>query len=84
MKVELKTQSTICELSSTLEKLFSCFTIVQYGSHGVAGRDRLSETRLMVFYYGSEWVLTYEDKDGDQILIDVVPYDNYNIYTLLF
>ncbi|XP_057442399.1 auxin-responsive protein IAA9-like isoform X2 [Lotus japonicus] len=47
-KVDLKNYSTYAELSSALEKMFSCFTI--------------------------ENVLTYEDKDGDWMLVGDVPW----------
>ncbi|EEF48220.1 auxin-responsive protein IAA27 [Ricinus communis] len=73
-KVDLKTYSSYMELSSGLEKMFSCFTIGQCGSHGVPSRDGLSESRLMDLLHGSEYVLTYEDKDGDWMLVGDVPW----------
>ncbi|KAG9439957.1 hypothetical protein H6P81_020122 [Aristolochia fimbriata] len=76
-KVDLKTYSTYVELSSALEKMFSCFTIGQYGSHGVAGRDKLSESKLRDLLHGSEYVLTYEDKDGDWMLVGDVPWEMF-------
>ncbi|GLJ33385.1 hypothetical protein SUGI_0671550 [Cryptomeria japonica] len=41
-KVDLKLYSCYLELSTTLEKMFSCFTIGQCGSNGVPGRDGLT------------------------------------------
>ncbi|XP_058069530.1 auxin-responsive protein IAA9-like [Magnolia sinica] len=76
-KVDLKTYSTYLELSSALEKMFSCFTIGQYGSHGVPGRDMLSESKLRDLLHGSEYVLTYEDKDGDWMLVGDVPWEMF-------
>lgn len=76
-KVDLKTYSNYMELSAALEKMFSCFTIGQCGSHGVGGRDGLSESRLMDLLHGSECVLTYEDKDGDWMLVGDVPWDMF-------
>ncbi|GAB4839078.1 hypothetical protein Ancab_028606 [Ancistrocladus abbreviatus] len=73
-KVDLKTYSSYAELSSALEKMFSCFTIGQYGYHGAPGRDGLSESGLMDLLHGSEYVLTYEDKDGDWMLVGDVPW----------
>ncbi|MQM04141.1 hypothetical protein Taro_036932 [Colocasia esculenta] len=67
-KVDLKTYVNYKELSSALEKMFSCFTIGQCGTNGVHGRDGLSESRLTDLLHGSEYVLTYEDKDGDWML----------------
>ncbi|KAH9714258.1 auxin-responsive protein IAA8 [Citrus sinensis] len=65
-KVDLKIYSNYMELSSALEKMFSCFTI-----------DGLSESRLMDLLHGSEYVLTYEDKDGDWMLVGDVPWDMF-------
>ncbi|XP_077214730.1 indole-3-acetic acid inducible 9 [Tasmannia lanceolata] len=76
-KVDLKTYSTYLDLSSSLEKMFSCFTIGQYGSHGVTGRDMLSESKLRDLLHGSEYVLTYEDKDADWMLVGDVPWEMF-------
>jgi auxin-responsive protein IAA len=67
-KVDLKMYSTYKELSSALEKMFSCFTMGQCGSPG------LSESKLMDLLSGSEYVPTYEDKDGDWMLVGDVPW----------
>lgn len=40
----------------------------QCGSHG------LSESNLKDLLHGSEYVLTYEDKDGDWMLVGDVPW----------
>ncbi|XP_010249636.1 PREDICTED: auxin-responsive protein IAA27 [Nelumbo nucifera] len=76
-KVDLKTYGSYTELSAALEKMFSCFTIGQCGSHGVPGRDGLSASRLMDLLHGSEYVLTYEDKDGDWMLVGDVPWQMF-------
>ncbi|KAF5459011.1 hypothetical protein F2P56_023003 [Juglans regia] len=76
-KVDLKNYGSYRELSSALEKMFSCFTIGQCGSHGVPSRDGLSESRLMDLLHGSEYVLTYEDKDGDWMLVGDVPWEMF-------
>ncbi|KAF9618970.1 hypothetical protein IFM89_002965 [Coptis chinensis] len=76
-KVDLKTYSNYVELSTALEKMFSCFTIGQCGSHAVTGRDGLTESRLMDLLHGSECMLTYEDKDGDWMLVGDVPWDMF-------
>ncbi|KAK9930082.1 hypothetical protein M0R45_027139 [Rubus argutus] len=75
-KVDLKHYSTYQELSSALEKMFSCFTIGQYGSHGALGRE-ISESKLKDLLHGSEYVLTYEDKDGDWMLVGDVPWEMF-------
>ncbi|KAF5748565.1 putative Auxin-responsive protein IAA27 [Tripterygium wilfordii] len=76
-KVDLKTYGSYMELSSALEKMFSCFTIGQCGGHGVPSKDGLSESRLMDLLHGSEYVLTYEDKDGDWMLVGDVPWEMF-------
>lgn len=76
-KVDLKMYSRYQELSSALEKMFRCFTIGQCGSHGIPGRDGLSESKLMDLLHGSEYVLTYEDKDGDWMLVGDVPWEMF-------
>ncbi|KAL0319271.1 UNVERIFIED_CONTAM: Auxin-responsive protein IAA27 [Sesamum angustifolium] len=75
-KIDLKTYRSYAELSSALEKMFSCFTIGQYGQ-GLAGQERLSESHLMDLLHGSEYVLTYEDKDGDWMLVGDVPWEMF-------
>uniref|UniRef100_A0A803QTM3 Auxin-responsive protein n=1 Tax=Cannabis sativa TaxID=3483 RepID=A0A803QTM3_CANSA len=50
-KVDLKTYVSYMDLSSALEKMFTCFTI--------------------------EYVLTYEDKDGDWMLVGDVPWEMF-------
>ncbi|XP_028802867.1 auxin-responsive protein IAA9 isoform X2 [Neltuma alba] len=73
-KVDLRNYTTYQELSSALEKMFSCFTLGQCGSHGASGREMLSESKLRDLLHGSEYVLTYEDKDGDWMLVGDVPW----------
>ncbi|KAL0450094.1 UNVERIFIED_CONTAM: Auxin-responsive protein IAA9 [Sesamum latifolium] len=76
-KVDLKTYSTYQELSSALEKMFSCFIIGQCGSQGAPSRETLSESKLKDLIHGSEYVLTYEDKDGDWMLVGDVPWEMF-------
>ncbi|XP_010472259.1 PREDICTED: auxin-responsive protein IAA8 [Camelina sativa] len=74
-KVDLRTYTCYQQLSSALEKMFSCFTLGQCGLHGAQGRERMSETKLKDLLHGSEFVLTYEDKDGDWMLVGDVPWE---------
>ncbi|CAI0393586.1 unnamed protein product [Linum tenue] len=76
-KVDLRNYSAYKELSSALEKMFSCFTIGQCGSHGTSGREMLTESKLKDLLHGSEYVLTYEDKDGDWMLVGDVPWEMF-------
>ncbi|KAL0557790.1 hypothetical protein IC582_006341 [Cucumis melo] len=76
-KVDLRNYSAYQELSSALEKMFSCFTIGQYGAHGALGMEKMSESKLKDLLHGSEYVLTYEDKDGDWMLVGDVPWEMF-------
>ncbi|KAK9947769.1 hypothetical protein M0R45_003376 [Rubus argutus] len=76
-KVDLNTYGSYVDLSLALEKMFSCFTIGQCGPHGVSSQDGLSESRLMDLLHGAEYVLTYEDKDGDWMLVGDVPWQMF-------
>ncbi|XP_022740849.1 auxin-responsive protein IAA9 [Durio zibethinus] len=76
-KVDLRTYSTYRELSSALEKMFGCFTLGQCGSHVAPGKEILSESKLKDLLHGSEYVLTYEDKDGDWMLVGDVPWEMF-------
>ncbi|CAH9105461.1 unnamed protein product [Cuscuta europaea] len=77
-KVDLRTYTSYQELSAGLEKMFSCFTIEQCESpQGGQGRENLSESMLRDCLHGSEYVVTYEDKDGDWMLVGDVPWDMF-------
>ncbi|XP_050369025.1 auxin-responsive protein IAA27 [Argentina anserina] len=76
-KVDLKTYGSYVDLSLALEKMFSCFTIGQCGPHGISSQDGMSESRLMDLLHGAEYVLTYEDKDGDWMLVGDVPWQMF-------
>jgi auxin-responsive protein IAA len=69
-KVDLKVYNNYKELSLALEKMFSSFTV----GHGKSGREGLVDCRLMDLKNGTELVLTYEDKDGDWMLVGDVPW----------
>ncbi|CAN0865038.1 Auxin-responsive protein IAA9 [Linum grandiflorum] len=76
-KVDLRNYSAYQELSAALEKMFSGFTIGKCGSHGTQGKEKLSESKLRDLLHGSEYVLTYEDKDGDWMLVGDVPWEMF-------
>ncbi|KAJ8483993.1 hypothetical protein OPV22_016478 [Ensete ventricosum] len=76
-KVDLKTYANYKELSLALVKMFTCFTIGQCGAQGMSSRETLTEGRVMDLLQGSEYVLTYEDKDGDWMLVGDVPWDMF-------
>ncbi|KAJ0834055.1 putative transcription factor interactor and regulator AUX-IAA family [Helianthus annuus] len=76
-KIDLKTYHNYAELSKALEKMFSCFTLGHCTSNGIKGREGLSESNLKDLLHGSECVLTYEDKDGDWMLVGDVPWEMF-------
>ncbi|KAE8683315.1 Auxin-responsive protein IAA8 [Hibiscus syriacus] len=76
-KVDLRNYYKYQELSSALEKMFRCFTLDQCGSHGTPGRELLSESKMEDLLHRSEYVLTYEDKDGDWMLVGDVPWEMF-------
>ncbi|URD88775.1 auxin-responsive protein [Musa troglodytarum] len=72
-KVDLKTYSTYADLSVALEKMFTCFTLGQGGREGT----KTEGGGAMDLLRGSEHVLTYEDKDGDWMLVGDVPWNMF-------
>jgi len=74
-KVDLKMYRSYQELYMALEKMFSSFTIGN--SQGMNGRDFMNESKLMDLLNGSEYVPTYEDKDGDWMLVGDVPWEMF-------
>ncbi|KAG1334064.1 Auxin-responsive protein IAA30 [Cocos nucifera] len=74
-KIDLKMYRSYQELSVALEKMFSSFTIGNCSSQGIKGRDFMNESKLMDLINGSEYVPTYEDKDGDWMLVGDVPWE---------
>ncbi|GAB2279250.1 hypothetical protein Dimus_013896, partial [Dionaea muscipula] len=69
-KVDLRIYSSYQELSSGLQKMFSCFKLGHCASNEAFG----SEKNFTDLLHGSEFVLTFEDKDGDWMLVGDVPW----------
>ncbi|XVE73017.1 hypothetical protein DITRI_Ditri11bG0084400 [Diplodiscus trichospermus] len=74
-KVDLRMYKSYQELSDALAKMFSSFTIGNCGSQGM--KDFLNESKLMDLLNGSDYVPTYEDKDGDWMLVGDVPWEMF-------
>ncbi|KAF3602411.1 hypothetical protein F2Q69_00037174 [Brassica cretica] len=74
-KVDLRSYTNYMELSTALEKMFTTFTLGQCGSNKATRKDILCETKLKDLLNGKDYVLTYEDKDGDWMLVGDVPWD---------
>ncbi|KAE8698268.1 Auxin-responsive protein IAA16 [Hibiscus syriacus] len=71
-KVDLKMYKSYQELSDALAKMFSSFTMSNYGSQGMI--DFMNESKLMDLLNSSDYVPSYEDKDGDWMLVGDVPW----------
>nr|BAJ34138.1 unnamed protein product [Eutrema halophilum] len=71
-KIDLKLYKTYQDLSDALSKMFSSFTIGNYGPQGM--KDFMNESKLIDLLNGSDYVPTYEDKDGDWMLVGDVPW----------
>ncbi|CAL9134153.1 Indole-3-glycerol phosphate lyase [Musa troglodytarum] len=76
-KVDLKMYRSYQELFMALQKMFISFTGGNYGSQGLSGRDFMNESKVMDLLNGSEYVPTYEDKDGDWMLVGDVPWEMF-------
>ncbi|PWA97458.1 PB1 domain, AUX/IAA protein [Artemisia annua] len=63
-KVDLEMYTSYQQLLCAFEDLFSCFTI----------RNVLNEKKLVDLVNGIEYVPTYEDRDGDWMLVGDVPW----------
>nr|AVQ94630.1 Aux/IAA15b [Carya cathayensis] len=63
-KLDLEMYSSYPELLCAFDNMFSCLTI----------RNYLNEKKLMDTANGVEYVPTYEDKDGDWMLVGDVPW----------
>ncbi|XP_057473427.1 auxin-induced protein AUX28-like [Actinidia eriantha] len=74
-KVDLKMYKSYQELSGALGNMFRVFTMGNCGSQGM--KDFMNESKLMDLLSGSDYVPTYEDKDGDWMLVGDVPWEMF-------
>ncbi|XP_009611797.1 auxin-responsive protein IAA14 [Nicotiana tabacum] len=74
-KVDLKMYKSYQQLSDALAKMFSSFTMGNYGAQGMI--DFMNERKLMDLLNSSDYVPTYEDKDGDWMLVGDVPWQMF-------
>ncbi|KAL0719935.1 hypothetical protein Bca4012_069259 [Brassica carinata] len=74
-KIDLKLYKTYQDLSDALSKMFSSFTTGNYGAQGI--KDFMNESKLIDLLNGSDYVPTYEDKDGDWMLVGDVPWEMF-------
>lgn len=74
-KVDLKLYESYQQLSDALAKMFSSFTMGDYGYQGMI--DFMNESKLTDLLNSSEYVPSYEDKDGDWMLVGDVPWQMF-------
>ncbi|KAK1698857.1 hypothetical protein QYE76_015554 [Lolium multiflorum] len=74
-KVDLKTYSSYENLSLELEKMFTCFITGKSSSCKTSTRDILTDGSRADALQDQEYVLTYEDKDADWMLVGDLPWD---------
>ncbi|ONM08039.1 pescadillo-related [Zea mays] len=74
-KVDIKMYSSYEDLSLALEKMFSCFIAGQSGLHKSSSKDRLTNGSKVDALKDQEYVLTYEDKDADWMLVGDLPWE---------
>jgi len=74
-KVDIKMYSSYEDLSAALEKMFSCFITGQSGLRKSSSKDRLTNGTKADAVQNQEYVLTYEDKDADWMLVGDLPWD---------
>ncbi|GJM93592.1 hypothetical protein PR202_ga10159 [Eleusine coracana subsp. coracana] len=73
-KVDLKMYSSYEDLSMALEKMFSCF-ITGQGGLRKSSKDKLTNGSKANALQDQEYVLTYEDKDADWMLVGDLPWE---------
>ncbi|CAM8893478.1 unnamed protein product [Rhodiola kirilowii] len=74
-KVDLKMYKSYQELSDALAKLFSSFTKGSDGEDGMI--DFMNESKLRDALNCSDYAKTYQDKDGDWMLVGDVPWEMF-------
>jgi auxin-responsive protein IAA len=75
-KVDLKMYKSYPELSDALAKMFNSVTNGNCESQGI--KDFMKESnKLMDLLNSSDYVPTYEDKDGDWMLVGDVPWEMF-------
>ncbi|KAJ7568402.1 hypothetical protein O6H91_01G031300 [Diphasiastrum complanatum] len=82
-KVDLKIHNSYNKLSATLEEMFRRYLNASHQVDQVVGSKPLTknlihcEGKNLNFLCGSEYVITYEDNDGDLMLVGDVPWGTF-------
>uniref|UniRef100_A0A1J3I895 Auxin-responsive protein n=2 Tax=Noccaea caerulescens TaxID=107243 RepID=A0A1J3I895_NOCCA len=73
-KIDLKMYKSYVDLSNALDTMFSSFIMGNNNKGGEGMKDFMKERKLMD---SSEYVPSYEDKDGDWMLVGDVPWEMF-------
>ncbi|CAA7024614.1 unnamed protein product [Microthlaspi erraticum] len=73
-KIDLKMYKSYVDLSNALDTMFSSFTMGNNNKGEEGMKDFMKERKLMD---SSEYVPSYEDKDGDWMLVGDVPWEMF-------
>ncbi|MED6114907.1 Iaa16p [Stylosanthes scabra] len=76
-KVDLKQYKSYRELSDALAKMFSATIIDSAGSGAQSQAQHDGKGNGLFTFNGSDYVPTYEDKDGDWMLVGDVPWEMF-------
>ncbi|CAM8983235.1 unnamed protein product [Rhodiola kirilowii] len=76
-KVDLKMYKSYQELSAALVKMFDSFIAGNSGSQSQGLKDFMNEKKSVDLLNGSDYVSTFEDKDGDWMLVGDVPWEMF-------
>eukprot|EP00252_Welwitschia_mirabilis_P014997 TRINITY_DN330_c1_g1_i2.p1 TRINITY_DN330_c1_g1~~TRINITY_DN330_c1_g1_i2.p1 ORF type:complete len:429 (-),score=62.66 TRINITY_DN330_c1_g1_i2:542-1828(-) len=75
-KIDLKAFNGYAQFLQALEEMFKRYTTVQ-GSAQKATPDLSSESEQPFVFLGGDYVLTYEDNEGDRMLVGDVPWEMF-------
>ncbi|KAI5680157.1 hypothetical protein M9H77_01384 [Catharanthus roseus] len=76
-KVDLNMYKSYQQLSTALGKMFQSFTIGNCESQQQGMLEFMNESKLIDVLNSSDYVPTYEDKDGDWMLVGDVPWEMF-------
>ncbi|CAH9132778.1 unnamed protein product [Cuscuta epithymum] len=76
-KVDLNMYKSYQDLSHAFAKMFGSFTLGNYCEGEGGMKDFMNEKKLMNVLNSSDYVPTYEDKDGDWMLVGDVPWEMF-------
>ncbi|GFP84489.1 auxin-responsive protein iaa1 [Phtheirospermum japonicum] len=77
-KVDLEIYNSYQQLMDALEEMFTCYALKHLFIILIFGLgNAVNERKIMANANGTEYVPTYEDRDGDWMLIGDVPWEMF-------